>query len=42
VDREHRPVGALGGGGERLGPAKIPVWSTSVPKKPAEIDTSEA
>ena len=22
--------------------AKIPVWSTSVPKKPAEIDTSEA
>ena len=27
---------------KRSASAKIPVWSTSVPKKPAEIDTSEA
>jgi len=27
---------------KRSASSKIPVWSTSVPKKPAEIDTSEA
>jgi hypothetical protein len=42
VDREHRPVGALGRGREALGLAEDPVWSTSVPKKPAEIEMSDA
>ncbi len=27
---------------KRSASSKIPVWSTSVPKNPAEIDTSEA
>ena len=42
VDGEHRPVRALRRGGERSASPNTPVWSTSVPKKPAEIETSEA
>jgi hypothetical protein len=42
VHGEHRPVGALRSAAKRSASPKIPVWSTSVPKNPAEIDTSDA
>ena len=38
VHGEHRAVGALGGAAKRSASPKTPVWSTSVPKKPAEIE----
>jgi hypothetical protein len=42
VDREHRAIGPCAAAANASASAKIPVWSTSVPKKPAEIETSEA